>query len=101
MMAMAAVAALAAASLTGEMWERARPVYEKTLRHPFLTGLTDGTLPRNRFQFYLEQDAQYLRVYGQALSVLTVDSPVPDELLASVATAIAADLLREIDILEA
>ena len=75
MMAMAAVAALAAASLTGEMWERARPVYEKTLRHPFLTGLTDGTLPRDRFQFYLEQDAQYLRVYGQALSVLASKAP--------------------------
>jgi len=38
---------------------------------------------------------------GQALSVLTVDSPVPDELLTSVATAIKADLLREIDIVEA
>ena len=37
---------------------------------------------------------------GQALSVLTVDSPVPDELLATVATAIDATLLREIDIVE-
>ncbi len=35
---------------------------------------------------------------GQALSVLTVDSPVPDELLEKVRTAIEADLLREIDI---
>lgn len=35
---------------------------------------------------------------GQALSVLTVDSPVPDELLETVRTAIDADLLREIDI---
>jgi len=38
---------------------------------------------------------------GQALSVLTVDSPVPDELLAKVAKSIDADLLREIDITEA
>ncbi len=37
---------------------------------------------------------------GQALSVLTVDSPVPDELLDKVRTAIKADLLREIDITE-
>ena len=34
----------------------------------------------------------------QALSVLTVDSPVPDELLDRIRTAIDADLLREIDI---
>ena len=37
---------------------------------------------------------------GQALSVLTVDSPVPDGLLDTVRTAINADLLREIDITE-
>lgn len=35
---------------------------------------------------------------GQALSVLTVDSPVPDALLDKVAAAIDASLLREIDI---
>ncbi|MHB1171455.1 MAG: phosphoglycerate dehydrogenase [Lacisediminihabitans sp.] len=37
---------------------------------------------------------------GQALSVLTVDSPVPDGLLEKVRVAIKADLLREIDITE-
>ncbi|NYF11373.1 D-3-phosphoglycerate dehydrogenase [Leifsonia sp. AK011] len=35
---------------------------------------------------------------GEALSVLTVDSPVPEELLETVRTAIEASLLREIDI---
>ncbi len=37
---------------------------------------------------------------GQALSVLTVDSPVPDVLLDEVASAIQADLLRAIEITE-
>jgi D-3-phosphoglycerate dehydrogenase len=37
---------------------------------------------------------------AQALSVLTVDSPVPEELLAKVAKAIDADVMREIDITE-
>jgi D-3-phosphoglycerate dehydrogenase len=35
---------------------------------------------------------------GQALSVLTVDSPVPSELLERVREAIDASLLREIDV---
>ncbi|CAN5214108.1 phosphoglycerate dehydrogenase [soil metagenome] len=35
---------------------------------------------------------------GQALSILTVDSPVPDDVLDRVRTAIDADELREIDI---
>lgn len=37
---------------------------------------------------------------GQALSVLTVDSPVPDELLEQVSSAIQADLFRQIEITE-
>ncbi len=37
---------------------------------------------------------------GQALSVLTVDSPVADELLAAIGTAIEADLMRPIEITE-
>jgi len=37
---------------------------------------------------------------GTALSVLTVDSPVPAEILASVASAISAEALIEIDITE-
>jgi D-3-phosphoglycerate dehydrogenase len=35
---------------------------------------------------------------GQALSVLTIDSPAPDDLLEKVRTAIDAQLLREIDV---
>ena len=38
---------------------------------------------------------------GQALSIVTVDSPVPDEVLERVRTAIDADELREIDIVAA
>lgn len=37
---------------------------------------------------------------GQALSVLTVDSPVPDELLAEVGSAVQAELFRQIEITE-
>ncbi|MDE0545623.1 phosphoglycerate dehydrogenase [Microbacterium sp. C7(2022)] len=37
---------------------------------------------------------------GQALSVLTVDSPVSDELLGEVSSAIDADLFRQIEITE-
>ena len=60
---------------TSELWDGSRGIYAKTLAHPFLKGLTDGTLPRSRFQFYLQQDALYLRAFGQALSVLAAKAP--------------------------
>ena len=37
---------------------------------------------------------------GQALSIITVDSPVPEELLEKIRSEIDADLVREIDIIE-
>jgi D-3-phosphoglycerate dehydrogenase len=40
------------------------------------------------------------RAGGQALSVLTVDSPVPDEVLERIATAIEATTLRAIEVVE-
>jgi len=63
---------------TSQLWTDIRPIYQKTIEHPFLKGLADGTLPRDRFQFYLLQDRRYLRVFGQALSVLASKAPRPE-----------------------
>jgi thiaminase/transcriptional activator TenA len=64
-----------AADFTDELWTNADPVYEEILKHPFLSGLTRGDLPKSRFQFYLAQDAQYLRSFSRALSILAAKAP--------------------------
>ena len=48
------------AAFSSRLWGSIKDIYAQTLRHPFLTGLTDGTLPRDRFDFYLKQDSLYL-----------------------------------------
>jgi len=63
------------ASFTDELWNHIRPIYQRTLAHPFVTGLSDGKLPRARFHYYLVQDALYLRSFGQVLSVLAAKAP--------------------------
>lgn len=63
---------------TAELWRAIEPIYSKTLAHPFLKGLTDGTLPRGRFQYYLAQDSLYLRAFGQVLNLLAARAPRPD-----------------------
>ena len=80
------------ASLTDELWSHIRPIYQRTLAHPFLTGLSDGTLPRARFHYYLTQDALYLRTFGQVLSVLAAKAPREDWAL--VLNEHAADTLK-------
>lgn len=58
-----------------ELWRAIEPVYAQTLRHPFLSGLTDGTLPESRFDFYLRQDAAYLDAFSEALLQLAKKAP--------------------------
>ncbi|MDR1315147.1 MAG: thiaminase II [Deltaproteobacteria bacterium] len=53
-------------------WRAAAPVLEKILEHPFINGLLDGTLPRERFLFYIGQDALYLADYGRLLAAASL-----------------------------
>jgi thiaminase/transcriptional activator TenA len=53
------------------LWDTSKPIYDAILAHPFLSGLTDGTLGRSAFAFYVAQDAHYLRGYARALSLVS------------------------------
>jgi thiaminase/transcriptional activator TenA len=63
------------AGFTGELWQSIEYIYSEILTHPFLRGLTDGSLTEERFRFYVLQDALYLREYARALSLTGVRSP--------------------------
>ena len=65
-------------SFTSELWTTMTPVYDAILSHPFLAGLTDGALPRDRFRFYVVQDALYLREFARALSLAAARAPEDD-----------------------
>lgn len=58
-----------------ECRRQAEPVWRKTLGHPFLNALTDGSLPREKFRFYLEQDLLYLREFSRLLLELAAKAP--------------------------
>jgi thiaminase/transcriptional activator TenA len=63
---------------TAELWRSIEETYVAILCHPFLTGLTDGSLPRQSFQFYAVQDALYLREFARALSIAAARAPQED-----------------------
>jgi thiaminase/transcriptional activator TenA len=65
-------------SLTRELWTTMVPVYDAILRHPFVVGLTDGSLPRECFRYYAIQDALYLREFARALSLAAAQAPEDD-----------------------
>ena len=63
---------------TGELWASIAPIYDAILRHPFLRGLTDGSLARDAFRYYVIQDAHYLRDFARALSIAAARAPRED-----------------------
>jgi thiaminase/transcriptional activator TenA len=52
-------------------------VYARIRTHPFLAGLTDGSLPRDAFAHYVIQDALYLVDYARALALVASKAPDP------------------------
>lgn len=68
-------------TLTARLWRSIEPIYAAILEHPFLGGLTDGSLPRDAFRFYVIQDAHYLREYAKALAVLAGRAHTQDAVL--------------------
>ena len=79
-------------SFTDELWVSIEPIYAAILRHPFIAGLTDGSLPRERFEFYAVQDALYLREFARALAIAGARAPKDDWIV--MLTEHAADALR-------
>jgi thiaminase (transcriptional activator TenA) len=61
--------------LTAQLWSSIDATYGAILEHPFITGLTDGSLDQAAFRFYVIQDAHYLREFARALSVAAARAP--------------------------
>ena len=61
--------------LSARLWAGIEDIYASILAHPFIAGLTDGSLDREAFRFYVLQDAHYLRDYARALSVAAARAP--------------------------
>ena len=62
-------------AFTTELWTSIGAIYAAILKHPFVAGLTDGSLPRESFRFYALQDALYLRDFARSLSLAAARAP--------------------------
>ncbi len=52
--------------LSQELWADSRDIAESCLRHPFVSGLADGSLSSERYARFMAQDAFFLDVYARA-----------------------------------
>jgi thiaminase/transcriptional activator TenA len=76
-------------------WEAALPVYRAITEMPFIKELIAGTLPREKFLFYIRQDDIYLGHYAQVLSTIAARVHSAVEALAFVRFAESALLVEQ------
>ena len=62
-------------TFTESLWVSIGDIYDRILKHPFIRGLTDGSLDEDAFRFYVIQDALYLKDYARGLALLGAKAP--------------------------
>ncbi len=68
------------ATFTSAAWHAIEPVRDAIDGLPFVTGLRDGSLSRERFVYYMAQDAHYLGAYSRALAACAAQARDADEI---------------------
>ena len=56
--------------LSERIYERAKVLWPRYLTHPFVTEMAGGTLPREKFRYYMVQDYLYLRDYVKIFAAI-------------------------------
>ncbi len=68
-------------------WEAIGPIYKETLNLPFIRELMNGTLDKEKFTFYIQQDALYLSDYGRILTAIATRLTKPGHIEAFISFA--------------
>jgi thiaminase/transcriptional activator TenA len=62
-------------SLAADLWAANADLAAAALAHPFVRGIADGTLPRERFAGYVAQDAFFLEAFARAYALGVAHAP--------------------------
>jgi thiaminase/transcriptional activator TenA len=62
-------------SLSRELWQANSDLARASLENPFVQGIRDGSLAREKFAYYVGQDAFYLEAFARAYSIAAAKAP--------------------------
>ena len=75
----------------------AAPIWDRCLAHPFVTGLGDGSLPVEKFRYFMLQDYLYLLDYARVFALGVVKARDPG-LMRTFAGSVEATLNGEMNL---
>lgn len=62
-------------TLSDRLWQANQDLTNACLHHPFVRGIATGTLPPERFAYYVGQDAFFLESFARSYSVAAAKAP--------------------------
>lgn len=64
--------------VSARFYRAAAPIWEKCLQHPFVAGIGDGSLPAEKFKYFMLQDYLYLFEYAKVFALGVVKARDPE-----------------------
>ncbi len=61
--------------ISNDLWKVNYDLAKSCLQHPFVRGIADGTLERQKFAYYVGQDAFFLESFARAYSIAAAKAP--------------------------
>lgn len=68
-------------TFTKSLWSEIAGIYRAIIEHPFNRELAQGSLPVEKFKFYIQQDALYLVDFSRALAIVGAKARLPERIL--------------------
>jgi len=62
-------------SLSQTLWRANQDLIQASLNNAFVQGIADGSLPREKFAYYVGQDAFFLEAFARAYSIAAAKAP--------------------------
>ncbi|WP_420708852.1 thiaminase II [Bacillus sp. REN16] len=60
---------------TDRLWNRVEPIWNAYLEHPFVKGIGEGWLEKDKFKHYMKQDYVYLIEYSRLFALGSAKAP--------------------------
>ena len=83
-------------SLSQTLWQANQDLANASLQNPFVQGIGDGSLPKDKFAYYVGQDAFFLEAFARAYSIAAAKAPSWDSF--QTFHALAEGVLQELNL---
>ena len=79
-----------------KVWNKNIKNYQKIKDMPFNKELMEGSLDKNKFAYYIEQDAHYLKYYSKVLAIISSKIDDTNNAIAFLKSSINSYIVREL-----